>query len=332
LTLIETIRHFQLALLLVSISFAEAAAASTIQTCLMPGDPGRIPDGGSATRAQMLEAKQRFDSYNSRMNSYLECINTASRDSSPNEQQHFVGLHNAGVELLETRVGCFNDQLKKFKETGGGDNASPAICSSPEVEADYSVPKGADPQVCAQFLDGIRNNCPYAAGGGPPAIYCGTSRSMYISSGCDQSAFVDDSNVGSVTVNIQNGGQRSPANATPLSPRAASQIYAAQNAGASGAVYDKGLDQCVKIGGDGQSVYFENGCNASLTIAFNQAAGAGLGMTDCGPASRCTFGVFGVGYSGRNNTLIAVCPKGDYVESAPGVQWAGSGPFRCRRP
>jgi hypothetical protein len=108
--------------------------------------------------------------------------------------------------------------------------------------------------------------------------------------------------------------------------------YSAQNSPGSGAVYDRALDQCVKIGDDGQSVYFENGCNATLTIAFYQAAGAGLGMQDCGPVSRCTFGIFGVGYSGRNNTVTAVCPKGDYIESVPGVGWTGAGPFRCRRP
>jgi hypothetical protein len=249
-----------------------------------------------------------------------------------------------GFGTLLTKNGKYTGDFVDNKQEGHGvwlgndgkrfdgewKNGAPLEAAQGEVtengDGNSSGPQG-DPQICAQFLEGIRNNCPNAAGGGPPAIYCGTSRSMYISSGCDQSALVGDSNFGTVTVNIQNVGQRSSANAAPLAPRVTSQT-----AGVPNAVYDKGLDQCVKIGGDGQSVYFENGCNASLMIAFNQPAGMGVGMQDCGPVSRCTFGIFGVGYNSRTNTVIAVCPKGDYVEASPGVQWAGSGPFRCRRP
>lgn len=97
-------------------------------------------------------------------------------------------------------------------------------------------------------------------------------------------------------------------------------------------VYDNSLDQCVTLGGDSQSVYFSNRCNASVTIMEFQR-GQGVPETvDCGPGGRCTFGVFGVGYTSRENYIIAVCPQGDYIESSPGVQWSGSGPFRCRRP
>jgi hypothetical protein len=255
----------------------------------------------------------------------------AFRAGKPDGQGTLV--HTNGIREVGTFSNGAADRVNVYNETGvligspDGDPVAEALERKNHPSPSQDAPQGPDPQVCAQFLEGIRNNCPNAARGGPQTIYCGTSRSMYISSGCDQSALVDDSNSGTVTVNIQNGGQRSPANTTPLSPRVTSQA-----AGAASPVYDKGLDQCVKIGDDGQSVYFENGCNASLTIAFYQPAGAGLGMTDCGPASRCTFGIAGIGFSGRNNTMIAVCPKGDYVEASPGVQWGGSGAFRCRRP
>jgi hypothetical protein len=98
------------------------------------------------------------------------------------------------------------------------------------------------------------------------------------------------------------------------------------------AVYDNALDRCVQLGGDGQSVYFQNNCNASLTIMEVQRGQGGPGSLNCGPGSRCTFGIFGVGYTTRETYTYAVCPQGDYIESAPGVQWSGSGPFRCRSP
>jgi hypothetical protein len=107
---------------------------------------------------------------------------------------------------------------------------------------------------------------------------------------------------------------------------------AIQNSGGTGAMYDNALDQCVKLGDDRQSVYFDNGCNASLTIMEYQTGHGGVGSLDCAAGTRCTFMAFAIGYSARQNFSYAVCPKGDYIESSPGIQWAGAGSFRCRRP
>ncbi len=110
------------------------------------------------------------------------------------------------------------------------------------------------------------------------------------------------------------------------------QAYSAnQGSGGTGFTYDKGLDQCVTLGGDSQSAYFDNGCNASLTIIEFQK-GYGSGELNCGPNSRCTFGIAGMGYTRREDFTYAVCPMGDYIEATPGNQWQGRGPFACRRP
>ncbi len=121
-------------------------------------------------------------------------------------------------------------------------------------------------------------------------------------------------------------------NAGKMASRASSNSQATTaSPGSKGPHYDKGLSKCVTLGGDSQSVYFDNGCNMSVYILEYQKGQVGGGVR-CGANSRCTFGIAGMGYTRREDFTYAVCPIDDYIETSPGNQWQGKGPFACRRP
>jgi hypothetical protein len=112
-----------------SLVFALGLAANAQATCTYPQSPSAPPDGSTATRDQMIEAKHDFDRYNGEMNVYLDCLNlemdAAPKDLSKmtpdekkkadQEQKLRVQKHNAAVDELQAVVGRFNEQLKIFK-------------------------------------------------------------------------------------------------------------------------------------------------------------------------------------------------------------------------
>lgn len=103
------------------------------------------------------------------------------------------------------------------------------------------------------------------------------------------------------------------------------------DAGASTTALDASLDSCVKLMGDGKSTWFDNGCNTPVVIKEFQKGYSG-GDLYCNQGGRCSVGTAGKDYSLTADWLFAVCPKGDFVESADGNPWRGSGPYQCRKP
>jgi hypothetical protein len=252
----------------------------------------------------MIDAKQRVSAYNSQMNEFLDCLKAKAAMSSvpPDHQAAFVQLHNVKVDELQRYAGCLNDQLAAYKQTGGGSYGRPVGCpmrAPPPGEeiasADSGPPPSAGPsgaEVAATLIGG-------AAQGAQQGLA------------------------------IRNQNRASGATTQTYTPPATS-TYANQNSGVNSFTYDKGLNNCVKLGGDGHDVYFDNGCNASLTILVFQKGYAGSEL-DCGPNTRCTFAGMGFGYTKREDFAYAVCPKSDGIVSPNGYQWAGVGTFACRR-
>ena len=109
---------------------AFGAAAHAHATCSYPRSPDAPPDGNTATKEQMIAAKQDFTRYNSEMNAYLECIKLEMDAATPKDpkklspdekkkadeqQKVLVQKNNAAVDELQANVGRFNEQLKAFK-------------------------------------------------------------------------------------------------------------------------------------------------------------------------------------------------------------------------
>jgi hypothetical protein len=109
------------AVLLVLLAMSLPAAAD----CVYPRAPGRMPDGNTATREEMVTAKKQVDEYIASMNSYLDCIkaehDTAMAAAPPlsDEQKkqitvRFVQKNDAAVDEQQDVASRFNEQRHIF--------------------------------------------------------------------------------------------------------------------------------------------------------------------------------------------------------------------------
>jgi hypothetical protein len=110
--------------------FALGSAAHAQAACTYPRAPGTIPDGNTASKEQMIAAKNDVSRYNSEMNAYLDCIKLEIDAATPKDpsklskdekakaeeqQKMLTQKNNAAVDELQSVVGRFNDQLKAYK-------------------------------------------------------------------------------------------------------------------------------------------------------------------------------------------------------------------------
>ena len=117
--------------LLAAVAVAAAALApAAYADCSYPHAPNPIPDGNSATLAQMLAGQKAVQAYNEEMNAYLSCIQL-ERDSrvaqaadklTKQQKQELEAIeiqkHNAAVDQLHSVADQFNVQVKIFKAKG----------------------------------------------------------------------------------------------------------------------------------------------------------------------------------------------------------------------
>lgn len=111
-----------LVLALLAISLPAAAAE-----CVYPRAPGRLPDGNTATREEMVSAKKQVDTYLAAVNGYLDCIKIehdaalADQAAALNDEQkkqlslRFVQKNDAAVDEQQDVASRFNEQLRVFK-------------------------------------------------------------------------------------------------------------------------------------------------------------------------------------------------------------------------
>ena len=114
--------------LLAAVALAAAVLApAAYADCTYPQPPSQIPDGSTATLAQMLSAQKAVSSYNQEMTAYLSCIQL-ERDSrvaqagaqlTKQQKQELEAIeiqkHNAAVDQLHSVADRFNAQVRIFK-------------------------------------------------------------------------------------------------------------------------------------------------------------------------------------------------------------------------
>lgn len=117
--------------LLAAVAVAAAILApAAYADCSYPQAPTPLPDGNTATLAQMLTGQKAVQAYNEQMNAYLSCIQL-ERDSrvaqggdklTKKQKQELEAIeiqkHNAAVDQLHTVADQFNAQVKIFKAKG----------------------------------------------------------------------------------------------------------------------------------------------------------------------------------------------------------------------
>ena len=114
--------------LALGLALCTAALADT--NCTYPSAPAAVPDGATATKDQMVAAKNDTARYNTEMNVYLDCLKTATDKLTPADPSKLtpdqkkkvddqikvlVAKNNAAVDELQAVVGKFNEQLKAYK-------------------------------------------------------------------------------------------------------------------------------------------------------------------------------------------------------------------------
>jgi hypothetical protein len=108
-------------LAVLALSLAGAAHAA----CTYPRPPQKIPDGGTATKEEMIEAQRAVKKYDAEINAYLACLKLEHEqqlesDAALTEEQKKymarlqVQKHNAAIDELEAVATRFNEQVKAF--------------------------------------------------------------------------------------------------------------------------------------------------------------------------------------------------------------------------
>lgn len=107
-------------LAIVSVAFSLAAHAE----CPFPKAPASVPDGKTASEAEMITAMQAFKAYNDEVTTFGVCLEQETKDRSSATAQLMqlktmqAKKHNAAVDELKAKTKLFNEQVRIFKARG----------------------------------------------------------------------------------------------------------------------------------------------------------------------------------------------------------------------
>ncbi len=128
-------------LILALLAGSGLCGAAAHGACTYPRAPQNIPDGETATKEQMVAAKQDFAKYNEDMTAYLNCIKLEYDESLASMQKETPATddekqalearkleferqqtekHNAAVDEVTAVVERFNEQVRLYKKKQSG--------------------------------------------------------------------------------------------------------------------------------------------------------------------------------------------------------------------
>ena len=112
-----TAAKFKTTLALVLLAFSFSAS----DYCAFPKAPATIPDGKSASEADMIAAMQAFKAYNDEVTAFGACLEQETKDKAAGTAQLMqlktmqTKKHNAAVAELQEKAKLFNEQVRIFK-------------------------------------------------------------------------------------------------------------------------------------------------------------------------------------------------------------------------
>jgi hypothetical protein len=98
--------------------------------CTYPKGPDKVPDGATATRAEMLAAQKQMQAYNDEVKKYQDCLQAdydsavqKAGDSLKKEQKEsmykiMVQKSNSAQDEVETLTQRFNEQIRAYNNKG----------------------------------------------------------------------------------------------------------------------------------------------------------------------------------------------------------------------
>jgi hypothetical protein len=110
-----------------TLSALATLAGPVYADCLYPPPPSKIPDGATATKGEMMDAKNAVTQYNKDINAYVSCIKlehetavtNAGDKITPEQKAQMdkieVQKNNAAVDQLQSVADRFNEQVRIFK-------------------------------------------------------------------------------------------------------------------------------------------------------------------------------------------------------------------------
>jgi predicted outer membrane protein len=92
--------------------------------CAFPKAPATIPDGKTASEAEMVAAMQAFKSYNEEVNAFGACLEEETKSKAAGTAQLMqlktmqAKKHNAAIDELQAKAKLFKEQVRIFKSKG----------------------------------------------------------------------------------------------------------------------------------------------------------------------------------------------------------------------
>jgi hypothetical protein len=122
--------HIRLQMLVAALALAVPLCA--FADCNYPKAPQHMPDGKTATEAEMVQAMTAFKQYNGDVDAFTSCLDKETSDKvreAGSATAAFGNIlqiktlqskkHNAAVAELQEKMKRFNEQVRAFKSRGG---------------------------------------------------------------------------------------------------------------------------------------------------------------------------------------------------------------------
>lgn len=96
-------------------------AGSAQAECAFPKAPASIPDGKTASEAEMVAAMTAFKAYNDEVNAFGSCLDAETKEKAAGTAQLMqlktiqTKKLNAAVAELQEKAKLFNEQVRAFK-------------------------------------------------------------------------------------------------------------------------------------------------------------------------------------------------------------------------
>ncbi len=121
--------------------FALAATAAlgampVYADCSYPPPPDHLPDGNSATLADMVAGQKAVKDYDKAINAYVACIklehddavskagDKLTKEQKADMERVEVQKHNAAIDQLQSVADRFNEQVRVFKQKSADASAN----------------------------------------------------------------------------------------------------------------------------------------------------------------------------------------------------------------
>jgi hypothetical protein len=104
--------------ILLALALAYAASLPAHADCVLPPPPSKIPDGSTATQAEMVTAMNTLKEYNGDVETYNKCLEFEAKQNHMSKADE-ERMHNAAVDTLQKIANKFNEQVRTFKAKNG---------------------------------------------------------------------------------------------------------------------------------------------------------------------------------------------------------------------